>query len=381
MARARPFASTTAPGRVTAGSAHPFQHLRRIDLHDRHARHPDHPGRRRGTRRASATIESGLAERPSRSGRTRARRRANPARWLDRVDPRGRCTRRVHRGTRRGRRGMPRDPDRARGAGRTPARGSNASGDGRQPAVSPRIAAPRADPRVSARQVPGWPAGRSINAADRRPTISPDPDPSGPPVRRWKVKSPTDSGFTICPLPRLDGLEPLITTVGPGCVELAYPGRASAPGWVPVFAASDGTIHGTEGPAGSAVVRLKHSGDWATQYAELQHVLTRPRRDGHSVHVQAGDVLGHVRRADLRIRVTVFRPTGDSRIVVDPIEEMRSWSLLPWFTEPPTWFTEPTSRAPSRPASRGDPPPSPARSVCAQVDRTIRSSAAAPVPP
>lgn len=60
---------------------------------------------------------------------------------------------------------------------------------------------------------------------------------------------------------------------------------------------------------------VEHAGGWMTRYAALQHLLTTPgnhRRRRARVH--AGDVLGHARRSDLRVRFAVFRLTDDGWI-------------------------------------------------------------------
>ena len=52
-------------------------------------------------------------------------------------------------------------------------------------------------------------------------------------------------GAWIWPLPRLDGDEPHVLAhadEGFQRVEIGYPGRSSAPGLVPVFAAHDGIV-------------------------------------------------------------------------------------------------------------------------------------------
>jgi len=167
-------------------------------------------------------------------------------------------------------------------------------------------------------------------------------------------------------LPRLDGLEPRIAAVGPGSVELSYPGRATAPSFVPVFVAMDGVVACAGRQRDGATVDLEHEGGWMTRYAALQHLLTAPAdRRRRQTRVRAGEVLGHARRSDLRVRFALFRLTNDGWIAVDPIEQVRSWSLVPWFTEP-------TSRAPIQRAARGDPGGASAESIGAALDRTIR---------
>jgi hypothetical protein len=183
------------------------------------------------------------------------------------------------------------------------------------------------------------------------------------------------SGLAICPLPRLDGLEPRITTIDAGAIELTYPGRPTAPCFVPVFAAANGVIDHSDRLPSGATLQLKHPGGWATRYTELQHLLTRPQIGRRKVRVLAGDVLGHVRRSDLRLRFTMFRMTEDGWIEVDATEPAHAWSLLPWFTEP-----EPISPAPTPPAARGDPSlRSDIEPGGAALDRTTRSERAVQV--
>lgn len=189
------------------------------------------------------------------------------------------------------------------------------------------------------------------------------------------------SGLVICPLPRLDGLEPRITTIDSGAIELTYPGRPSAPSFVPVFAAADGVIDHSDRLPGGATLQLEHPGGWATRYAELQHLLTSPQVGRRKVRVLAGDVLGHVRRSDLRLRFTMFRMTEGGWTEVDATERVHAWSLLPWFTEPAPWLLEPISPAPTPTAARGDPSlRSDVEPGGASLDRTIRSERGVLVP-
>jgi len=151
------------------------------------------------------------------------------------------------------------------------------------------------------------------------------------------------SGFSrpwVWPLPRLDGLAPGIITPTKGSpsdhVELGYPGRASSPSLVPVFAAQDGIV-AYAGSKGSPTLCLDHAGGWSTQYAELEHVLVMPTdrfRHRRKARVRAGDVLGHARRSALGISFALTRFTDDGSVSVDPAEWMHTWSVLPWFAEP-----------------------------------------------
>jgi hypothetical protein len=144
----------------------------------------------------------------------------------------------------------------------------------------------------------------------------------------------------VWPLPRLDGLAPSIVTPTRGSpldhVEIGYPGRASSPGLVPVFAAQDGIV-AYAGKRGSPTLCLDHAGGWSTEYTELEHVLAMPTdrfRRRRKARVRAGDVLGHARRSSLGIGFALVRLTDDGCSTVDPAEWMHTWSVLPWFAEP-----------------------------------------------
>lgn len=144
----------------------------------------------------------------------------------------------------------------------------------------------------------------------------------------------------VWPLPRLDGLAPGIITstkdAPPDHVEIGYPGRASSPSLVPVFAAQDGIV-AYAGTKGSPTLCLDHAGGWSTHYAELEHVLAMPTdrfRCRRKARVRAGDVLGHARRSSLCIRFALFRMTDEGCIAVDSVEQMHTWSVLPWFADP-----------------------------------------------
>jgi len=122
----------------------------------------------------------------------------------------------------------------------------------------------------------------------------------------------------------------------PDRLEIGYPGRASSPSLVPVFAAQDGII-AYAGTRGSPTLCLDHAGGWSTEYTELEHVLAAPTdrfRRRRKARVRAGDVLGHARRSALGIGFALVRLTDAGCNTVDPAEWMHTWSVLPWFAEP-----------------------------------------------
>jgi murein DD-endopeptidase MepM/ murein hydrolase activator NlpD len=142
------------------------------------------------------------------------------------------------------------------------------------------------------------------------------------------------------PLPRLDGVAPCIITSTKGSlpdhVEIGYPGRASSPSLVPVFAAQDGIVTYAS-TRGRPTLCLDHAGGWSTQYAELEHVLAVPTdryRGRRKARVRAGDVLGHARRSPLGIHFALFRLTDGRSVTLHPAAWMHTWSVLPWFAEP-----------------------------------------------
>ncbi len=147
----------------------------------------------------------------------------------------------------------------------------------------------------------------------------------------------------VWPLPRLDGVAPSI--IAPGSeqqpldsVTIGYPGRASSPGLVPVFAAQDGVVTYACSAADGSTLCIDHLGGWSTHYSELEHLLTRPTdrfRRRRKERVRAGDVIGHASRTTLRIRFGLSRLTDDGCIEIDPVSWMAAWSMLPWFAEPP----------------------------------------------
>jgi hypothetical protein len=144
----------------------------------------------------------------------------------------------------------------------------------------------------------------------------------------------------ICPLPRLDGVNPcIIPTHGvctDGLTQIGYPDRTSSPDFVPVFALQDGIItYAVRAEQGTSIC-LDHPGGWSTQYSELDHVLalsTDRFRRRRKVRVRAGDVLGHV-RGSLRIRLGLSRLINGEWVAVDPAELIHDWPVLPWFAEP-----------------------------------------------
>lgn len=151
------------------------------------------------------------------------------------------------------------------------------------------------------------------------------------------ASSPARPHAWVWPLPRLDGIAPSIVAAHPDAVELGYPERSSALGLVPVFAAHDGVIAYATGAGASPTVCIDHPDGWSTQYAELEHLLTAPVdrfRRRRKPRVRAGDVLGHARRATLRLRFGLSRLTDDEPRAIDPAALLPRWSILPWFDEP-----------------------------------------------
>jgi murein DD-endopeptidase MepM/ murein hydrolase activator NlpD len=169
------------------------------------------------------------------------------------------------------------------------------------------------------------------NVATSRILHAPEPSTPAEPRKPW-----------IWPLPRLDGVAPSITSLpgqirGDRVVDLDYHGRTSSPSFVPVFAAQDGIITYAARTDRGATICLDHPGSWSTQYEELEHVLvmtTDRFRCRRKARVRAGDVLGHARRASLRIRFALSQLTDGKWVVVEPAELMHTWSVLPWFADP-----------------------------------------------
>lgn len=145
----------------------------------------------------------------------------------------------------------------------------------------------------------------------------------------------------VWPLPRLDGTTPCIIEPArehppPDGLAIGYPGRSSSPNLVPVFAAQDGVVTYASSTAGDSTLCIDHMGGWSTHYAELEHLLARPTdrfRHRRKERVRAGDVIGHARRAPLRIRFGLSHLTDDGCIEQDPASWMTAWSILPWFVE------------------------------------------------
>lgn len=146
----------------------------------------------------------------------------------------------------------------------------------------------------------------------------------------------------VWPLPRLDGLAPCViestsASAALGDIAIGYPGRSSSRDLVPVFAAQDGFVaYARSGPDG-ATVCIDHAGGWSSNYAELEHLLTRPTdrfRRRRKERVRAGDVIGHAPRSILRIRFGLSRITDDDCVEQDPASWMPAWSMVPWFVEP-----------------------------------------------
>lgn len=146
----------------------------------------------------------------------------------------------------------------------------------------------------------------------------------------------------VWPLPRLDGaapgiIEPAREHSPPDGIAIGYPGRSSSPCLVPVFAAQDGVVTYAGSTASGSTLCIDHVGGWSTHYSELEHLLARPTdrfRRRRKERVRAGDVVGHARRATLRIRFGLSRLTEDGCIEQDPASWMPAWSMLPWFAEP-----------------------------------------------
>ncbi len=146
----------------------------------------------------------------------------------------------------------------------------------------------------------------------------------------------------VWPLPRLDGVAPCIIAPGSGqppldSITIGYPGRASSPDLVPVFAAQDGVVTYASSTTDGSTLCIDHLGGWSTHYSELEHLLTRPTdrfRRRRKERVRAGDVIGHASRTTLRIRFGLSRLTDEGCIELDPASWMPAWSMLPWFAEP-----------------------------------------------
>jgi murein DD-endopeptidase MepM/ murein hydrolase activator NlpD len=146
----------------------------------------------------------------------------------------------------------------------------------------------------------------------------------------------------IWPLPRLDGAAPCIIELARehpqlDGIAIGYPGRSSSPSLVPVFAAQDGFVTYAVSTASGSTLCIDHVGGWSTHYSELEDLLTRPtdrfcRR--RKERVRAGDVIGHARRATLRIRFGLSCLTDEGSVDQDPSSWMPAWSMLPWFAEP-----------------------------------------------
>jgi hypothetical protein len=86
-----------------------------------------------------------------------------------------------------------------------------------------------------------------------------------------------------------------------------------------------------------ARMRKVASTGWSTQYADLQHTLVVPTdrfRRRRKTRVRAGDVLGHARRASLRLRFGLAQLGESGWVIVDPTGPMHAWSALPWFDDP-----------------------------------------------
>jgi hypothetical protein len=145
----------------------------------------------------------------------------------------------------------------------------------------------------------------------------------------------------VWPLPRLDGAAPCIIEPAreyppPDGLAIGYQGRSSSAGLVPVFAAQDGVVTYAGTMASGSTLCIDHVGGWSTHYSELEHLLARPTdrfRRRRKERVRAGDVIGHARRATLRIRFGLSCLTDDACIEQDPVPWMSAWSMLPWFAE------------------------------------------------
>jgi hypothetical protein len=138
----------------------------------------------------------------------------------------------------------------------------------------------------------------------------------------------------ICPLPRLDGVEPQICMRDATTIELGYPGRTRVPPFIPVFAMAPGRVRREDGAPPGYVVQLTHAGDQATRYGELGLVLALHRERRNPVQVRAGDVLGYVDRERPNIRVELLHRSREGWLAIDPLDEVIGWSFLPWFTDP-----------------------------------------------
>lgn len=162
------------------------------------------------------------------------------------------------------------------------------------------------------------------------------------------LHAPADANILVAhrswvwPLPRLDGLAPCIieptpASPAPGGIAIGYPGRASSPDRLPVFAVQDGVVVYANSSAGGAAICIDHAGGWSSHYGELEHLLTRPTdrfRRRRKQRVRAGDVIGHAPRSILRIRFGLSRVADDGCVDEDPAPWMPGWSMLPWFLEP-----------------------------------------------
>lgn len=169
------------------------------------------------------------------------------------------------------------------------------------------------------------------NVATSRILHAPEPSTLVEPRKRW-----------IWPLPRLDGVAPsIVCPLGEPrrdrAIDIGYHGRNASPTLVPVFAAQDGIITYAARTDRCATICLDHAGSWSTQYEELEHLLvmsTDRFRSRRKNRVRAGDVLGHARRASLRIRFALSQLTDAKWVAVEPAELMHTWSVLPWFADP-----------------------------------------------
>jgi hypothetical protein len=148
----------------------------------------------------------------------------------------------------------------------------------------------------------------------------------------------------ICPLPRLDGVEPQICMRDTTTIELGYPGRTKVPPFVPVFAMAPGRVRREEGAPPGYVVQLTHAGDRATHYCGLGLVLALHRARRKPVGVRTGDVLGYMDRERPYIRVELLRRSPEGWRTMDPLDEVIGWSFLPWFTDPRPEDTAPPQR-------------------------------------
>jgi hypothetical protein len=133
----------------------------------------------------------------------------------------------------------------------------------------------------------------------------------------------------FCPLPRIDGIEPLVSIDGPTSIELAYPGHARLPALVPVFSLGAGRIVQRDVRAELAV-QIAHGKGWASRYTGLAFAMLSRGQPRCGRRITAGDLLGYVRRERARIRVELLGQDLEPRDVLNAIA---GWSLLPWFAE------------------------------------------------